>query len=195
LYYNDFDGNGRKEQILTYYLGGNEICFANKSELEKQLPVLKKEFLYAKDFAKATLQDLFSSQKLDSSEILEANYFYNAVLINSGNLNFETKALPVEAQFTSFKDAAVVDANGDDLPDILLVGNYYDNNIQMGRYDADFGTLLINRGKGLFNCETLNGISVKGQVRHVLPITIKSKQAYILARNSDSAMILKFKEE
>ena len=29
------------------------------------------------------------------------------------------------------------------LPDILLVGNYYENNIQMGRNDADFGTILL----------------------------------------------------
>ena len=33
LYYNDFDGNGKKEQILTYYLGGKEIPFATKGEL------------------------------------------------------------------------------------------------------------------------------------------------------------------
>jgi hypothetical protein len=50
--------------------------------------------------------------------------------------------LPRQAQLTSYRDAIVVDANTDGLPDILLMGNYYDNNIQMGRYDADFGTIL-----------------------------------------------------
>ena len=192
LYYNDFDGNGKKEQVLTYYVGGKEICFANNAELEKQLPVLKKKFLYAKDFAKATLSDLFTSNKLGNAEILTADYFYNAILINKGNLQFETNALPAEAQFTSFKDAVVVNANNDDLPDILMAGNYYDNNIQMGRYDADFGTILINKGAGLFTCQTLNGLSVKGQVRHVQPITIKNQQAYVLARNGDSTMVIKF---
>jgi hypothetical protein len=193
LYYNDFDGNGRKEQVLTYYLGGKEICFANSSEIEKQLPVLKKKFLYAKDFAKASLQDLFSADKLDNAELLTADYFSNAVLVNNGNLQFETKALPAEAQFTSFKDGVVIDANDDGLPDILLAGNYYDNNIEMGRYDADFGTILVNKGKGVFACEALNGLSIKGQVRHVQPITIKKQPAYILARNSDSVMVIQFK--
>jgi hypothetical protein len=192
LYYNDFDDNGKKEQVLTYYLGGKEIPFVNKAELEKQMPVLKKKFLYAEDFAKATLRELFTSDKLDNAEILTANYFSNAILINNGNLQFKTIALPFEAQFTSFKDAVAVDANGDDLPDILLVGNYYDNNIQMGRYDADFGTILINKGRGMFSCQTLNGLSLKGQVRHIQPIKIKNQQAYILARNSDSAMVIKF---
>ncbi|MDE3124136.1 MAG: VCBS repeat-containing protein, partial [Bacteroidota bacterium] len=40
LYVNDFDDNGQKEQILTYYLEGKEIPFANKDELQKQIPIL-----------------------------------------------------------------------------------------------------------------------------------------------------------
>ena len=64
LYYNDFDDNGKKEQILTYYVGGKEIPFANKAELEKQMPVLKKKFLYAEDFAKATLRGTFWIRKI-----------------------------------------------------------------------------------------------------------------------------------
>jgi len=194
LYFNDFDDNGKKEQILTYYLAGQEIAFANKAELEKQLPVLKKKFLYAENFAKASPQELFTPRKLNSAEVLTADYFSNSVLINNGNLQFETKALPVEAQFTSFKDAVIVDANGDDLPDILLAGNYYDNNIQMGRYDADFGTILINKGKDVFSCQTLNGFFLKGQVRHIKSISIKNKVALILACNSDSVRVIQLSD-
>jgi hypothetical protein len=193
LYYNDFDGNGKKEQVLTYYLNGKEIPFANKAELEKQIPVLKKKFLYAENFAKATLSQLFTRDKLDNAEVLTANYFSNAILINKGNLQFETQDLPMQAQLSPYKDAVVINANDDNLPDILLLGNYYDNNIEMGRYDADFGTVLINKGKAAFNCEPVNGLSVKGQVRHIKPINIGKQQAYILVRNSDSAMVIKFK--
>ena len=62
LYYNDFDDNGKKEQVLTYYLNGKEIPFANKAELEKQMPFLKKKFLYASDFAKASLKTFLPKQ-------------------------------------------------------------------------------------------------------------------------------------
>jgi hypothetical protein len=193
LYYNDFDGNGKKEQLLTYYVSEKEIPFANKAELEKQMPVLKKKFLYAEDFAKATLNDLFSSEKLKKTEILSADYFSNAIFINNGNLQFEAKALPWQAQLSSYKDAVIINANNDNLPDILLMGNYYDNNIEMGRYDADFGTMLTNQGKGSFTCQSLNGLALKGQVRHISPINIKKRVAYILARNNDSIRIIKFK--
>lgn len=192
LYYNDFDDNGKKEQVLTYYLEGKEIPFANKAELEKQMPGLKKKFLYAEDLAKASLTDLFGENKLRSADVLTADYLSNAVLINKGNLNFETKALPMEAQLTPYKDAVVVNANDDDKPDILLMGNYYDSNIEMGRYDADFGTLLINKGNGSFWATTLNGLSVNGQVRHIQPISIKGNKAYVLARNNDSTMVIEF---
>jgi len=92
---------------------------------------------------------------------------------------------------TSYRTAAVIDANKDGRPDILLGGNFYENNIQMGRYDADFGTILVNKGGANFSCEGVNGVVIKGQVRHIEPITIGKTKAFILARNSDSVMVIK----
>jgi len=192
LYYYDFDGNGKKEQILTYYLNGLELPFANKTELEKQMPALKKSFLYAQDFARARLEDLFPEDKLRKADTLTANYLSNAILINQGNLNFKVQDMPWEAQLSPYRDALVVDANGDSLPDILLVGNYYDNNIQMGRYDADFGTILLNKGHDSFSTAPLNGLAIKGQVRHIRRIGIAGKESYVLVKNNDSAMVIRF---
>jgi enediyne biosynthesis protein E4 len=193
LYYNDFDDNGKKEQILTYYVNGKEIPFANKSELEKKLPVLRKRFLYAEDFANASLNDLFGSDKLEKATVLSADYFSNAILINDGHLNFTIRPLPWQAQLTCFRDAVIVNANNDSLPDLLMAGNYYDNNIDMGRYDADFGSVLINKGGGSFACEAINGLQIKGQVRHIRKINIKKKEAFVLARNNDSTMVLRMR--
>ncbi len=194
LYYNDFDDNGRKEQVLTYFLNGREIPFANKDELQKQIPMLKKKFLYAEEFAKADLEKIFTAEKLKQSQVLRADYFSNAILINQGNLNFTLQALPWQAQLSSYRDAVVVDANNDNLPDILLTGNYYNNNIQMGRYDADFGTILLNKGNGNFSVENINGLQIKGETRHIKKITINKKEAFVLARNNATAMVIAFKE-
>lgn len=192
LYYNDFDANGKKDQVITYYLNGKEIPFASKAELEKQMPFLKKKYLYAEDFAKAGLKDLFGADKLKKADLLMADYFPNAVLINDGKGNFEVRALPFEAQLTSYRDAITVNANNDNLPDLLLMGNYYGNNIEMGRYDADFGTVLVNKGKGEFICEPINGLSVKGQVRHIRKINIGGREALLLACNNDSLRVIQF---
>ncbi|HTE27331.1 VCBS repeat-containing protein [Flavitalea sp.] len=167
MYYYDFDGNARKEQLLTYYLNHKQIPFASIAELNKQIPVIRKKFLYAGDFAKATLPEIFDAEKLKAADFFQANYFSNAVLINNGRMQFDLKALPWEAQLTSFRDATVVNANNDSLPDVLLVGNYFESNTEMGRYDGDFGTVLINQGSGNFKAELLNGVLIKGQVRHI----------------------------
>ena len=192
LYYSDFDGNGKKEQVLTYFVNGKEIPFVNKDELQKQMPFIKKKFLYAGDFAHASVTEIFGSKQWNAAAILSADYFANSVLINEGGLNFKTIPLPWQAQLTSYRDAQVIDANNDNLPDILLAGNYYDNNIQMGRYDADFGTVLVNKGNGNFACESLNGLSIRGQVRKIRPVDIAGQKAYILARNNDSVKVIRF---
>lgn len=192
MYVNDFEDNGIKLPVLTYYLQDKEITFLGKDELQRQIPMLKRKYIYAADFAKTEFKDIFDAEKIENAAVFSADYFANAVLINNGNLNFTTQALPWQAQLTSYRDAAITDFNNDGLPDIILGGNYYDNAIHAGRYDADFGTVLINKGHSNFSCENFNGVIVKGQVRHISPIKIGTQQNFILAKNNDTALVLKF---
>ncbi len=192
MYYNDFDDNGKAEQIVTFYLQGKEVPFANKDEIQRQIPKVKKNFLYAEDFAKAKLEDIFTKDKLKSSKKYQAYHFANTIFINDGKGHFIPQNLPWEAQTSTYKTATICDANGDSLPDIILMGNFYDNNVQMGRYDADYGTLLLNKGKAQFEAVPFNGLVVKGQVRKIKPIQIGKQNAFVLGMNSDSLRIIQF---
>lgn len=191
LYINDFDKNGTTDQVLTYYLGNEEVIFANKKEAEKQFPYFKKKFIYAKDFAKAKIVDLLGEENLKTSKILDANYFDNAILVNDGKGNFVLKYLPFNAQFAPYYTAEIIDANHDNLLDVLLMGNFYDCNIQMGRYDADFGTLLINKGNNNFEKAQLNGLVIKGQVRRSKTLNINGKPCIVLAKNNNALEIIR----
>jgi enediyne biosynthesis protein E4 len=192
MYYNDFDDNGKKEQILTYFIQGQEHCFATIADLQRQMPILKKKILFARKFATMSLEEIFTAEKLKNAKKYEANYFDNAVIINKGNGQFETVSLPDLAQLTSYKTAQVIDANNDNLPDVLLYGNFYGNNIQLGRYDADFGKILINKGNCQFEVVPTEGVVVKGEVRKMLPLKIKniSKSSYILGINNENIKVL-----
>ncbi len=194
FYYHDFDGNGKKEQVLSYYIDDREIPFANKADLEKQMPSLKKRFLYAEDFAKASIKEVFEPGKLKAAAQFSADYFANAVLMNEGNLQFSLHPLPWQAQLTSYKDAAVADVDGDTFPDIILGGNFYPYNIQMGRYDADYGSVLINNGNGNFRHEQLNGLTVKGEIRRIRSIQLAAgNEGWLLGRNNDSLLLIRTK--
>lgn len=198
MYFNDFDDNGKREQIVTFYLQHKEIPFANKDEIQRQIPKIKKNYLYAEDFAKADLNAIFSSDKLKSADIFTAYHFANTLFINEGNGKYTPSALPWQAQITAYKTGVICDGNGDHLPDVLMMGNFYDNNVQMGRYDADYGTLLLNKGKGKFEVTPLNGISIRGQIRNSKPIKLSTSnnnsQAFVLAINSDSLRVIQIRK-
>ncbi len=193
MLFSDFDDNGKNEQVLTYFLKGQEIPFGTKSELEKKLPYLKKKYLYAEDFAKAPLSELFGEAKLNKATRFSADYFSNAVFINNGSFQFEAKALPYEAQLSTYRDAVAADINHDNLTDIILAGNYYDCNVEIGRCDGDFGTVLINKGKGQFECSQLNGLVINGQARHIRPMQVNKQGAYLIVRNNSTPLLIKFK--
>ncbi|MCE6990841.1 VCBS repeat-containing protein [Dyadobacter sp. CY323] len=190
MYINDYDGNGRKEPLLTYFLNGEEVLFPTKLEMEKQIPAIRKRYIYATQFAQASTADIVGEDKLKDAQILSADYFQNAMLVNDGKGNFNLKPLGFKAQWTSFYDAQIIDANGDKLPDVLIMGNFYNCNIQMGRYDADFGTVLINQGNCNFLPTSMNGLQVKGEVKKLKKIKLKSGEAIIAARNDDKLVVI-----
>jgi TRAP-type C4-dicarboxylate transport system substrate-binding protein len=129
---------------------------------------------------------------LKAAHQLSASQLSSSLLLQTKGQRFSVQPLPWMAQLSSYSDALVVQANADNLPDVLLIGNFYDNTIQMGRNDADFGLLLLNKGGGQFECELLNGAMLYGESRKVRAIKLGGKQAFIVARNNAAAMVLAF---
>ncbi len=191
MWVGDFDDNGIFEQIVTYHLRGEEICFSSKTQLEKRMPVLKKQFLYAEEFAKTSVSQLFPSAKWKAAHRLYANYFANTVFLNQGNLRFEPLVLPGAAQFTSLRTSvAQRDSTGIGL---LHLGNFYEYNVEIGRQDAGEGLWIRYPVGKEPKVDIIKNFRISGQVRKILPIHISGKQAYILAKNNDSWQIIRHK--
>lgn len=188
MYMNDFDDNGRVEQILTYYVNGTEMPLASKLQLEKSIPLLRKKYLYAADFAKADLKQLFAPQKFEKAYQLEANCFDHLLLINEGGMKFTATALPYETQFSQIRSVVKIETGAQ--PQWLAMGNFYANNVEIGRQDAGFGNLLsYEKGKGM-KMSALAIPAIAGQVRNARPIIINNQKAYILARNNETVIVL-----
>ena len=190
MYYNDFDENGTREQLLSYFIKGKEVPYNTKKEIQSQLPFVKKKFVYASDFAEAQFTDIFPAEKLDN--FFEADEFRNMVFINDGGGKFEESPLGPGAQQSPFYTAMPFDANGDEYVDFIMMGNYYDANITMGRYDNNYGTLLINRGDGGFDISQPGGDVISGQVKNIRKIEVGDKAYWIIARNNETLKIVEF---
>jgi len=190
MYYDDFDGNGLKEQILTYYLNGQEIPFANKAELDKQMPGLKKQFLFAGEFAKAPMDRIIERSRLNQAALFTAETFSNMILINEGGFRFTMKPLPFEAQFSNINDILLRDVNGDGKTDLVLAGNFDGDVLAMGRNDADHGSILFNDGKGKFSYSSIPGVEIRGEARKIRSIRIAGKEQIIISRNNNSTIVL-----
>jgi hypothetical protein len=186
MYFNDFDNNGVQEQVVTYYIGEKEICFAVKSDLERQMPQLKKKFLYAENFAKASLEEIFTKEKLANARKWTATETRSMVFINNGEQKFTAVPLPWQAQLSPLKAAIARDVNGDGLSDLMMAGNFYENNVQLGRNDADFGSMLINKGDSKFVVQFIPGIRLKGQVRKLVD---EQGKIWVIKNNEVSTII------
>ncbi len=190
LYVNDFDENGQIEQILTYHTKGREIPFATHAELTKQLVYLKKDYLYAQDFARASLQDLFGTA-LDNAAVLKVNTLSSAFFENQGNgQSFKLHPLPDELQFSSLETGLLLDSAGSD-PSVMLAGNFFECNIEMGRYDANKGNLLRFSKSGM-KVSDLGTLNLQGQVRRIKPIKIQDETCFLLGKNNGRLQVLKW---
>ena len=191
MYVNDYDDNKQVEQILTYYLGNREIPFANYAELTKTLPHLKKQYLYSKDLATASLDAIFGKEKIETALQYEVNELQSIYYENTGKgLEFKAHYLPNELQFSTLNAAYAVDVNKDGKKEVLLGGNFYECNIEMGRYDANYGNVLSINQNAEMQVMPLGNMNIKGKVQTIQPILINGEKYFFFGKNDDQQQVL-----
>lgn len=192
LYLKDFDNDGQLDQVLTYYVHGREIPYANYKELTKQFAFIQQKYPSSRTLAAASLSEIFGRKILDEATVLEANLLASVLYENTGNgLDFIVHKLPGEIQFSSLEAAVLMKPSNDSNTKVILGGNFYGANIEMGRSDASYGN-LVSIDKEL-NIKTfpLGDLSIKGQVRKILPIRNNGTTGYLIARNNRKLVYIK----
>lgn len=167
IHYKDFDNNGSVDPVLCYYINGVSYPAASRDDITEQLPGLKKKFLQYKDYANATLHDLFTENELKDAGTLKAETMQTVYLENADSKGFVLHKLPVQAQYAPVYAIAATDANKDGKKDILLAGNNTWTRIKFGRYSANHGVLMLGDGKGNFSYvpQSESGLNIRENVR------------------------------
>ncbi len=148
-YAKDFDNNGTLDPIMTMYEGKNNYPMAQKENIVKQIPSLKKRYLYAKNWSEVTIEEVWSKKELDEAVHLVAYDLETCWWENQGG-KFVRHSLPRQSQASVIQGIVAEDLNGDGNVDLLMAGNKYHLEIEGGRCDAGNGVFLAGDGKGNF---------------------------------------------
>ena len=108
-----------------------------------------------------------------------------------GNSTFKKHQLPFMAQVSSVNDIALDDFNNDGFTDVLLVGNNYNINTQLGKLDASHGLILLNNTEGFFNESLDQDFNISGEARNIETLKIKEELFYVISINNDTPIFLK----
>ncbi len=196
LWINDFNSNGSEDKILTRTIDKRDMPVFLKHEMQEEVPSIKKENLKHKDYAKKSIQELFTKELIDKSSVKQFNYSKSCVAVNNGNGSFTVQPLPYQAQLSMVNAILCTDINKDGVADLVLGGNKSGFPPQFGKLDASYGNVLVNNGKGGFTAlsSQQTGLSVDGEVRDITLITGMGVNYILFARNDDYPVLYNIKK-
>jgi hypothetical protein len=74
---------------------------------------------------------------------------------------------------------------------MFLAGNFFDSNVEMGRYDANQGNVLSFGSESEMTASRLGKLRLTGQARRVREIEINGEKCLVLVKNNDKAQIIR----
>lgn len=197
IWINDFDNNGTIEQIVTRNFDSRDFPTAMKKELTTQIVSLKKQNLKASEYAKKSVDELFSVEIFKNSIMKKSTISESIIAINEGNGKFTIIKLPYNVQLSCVCGITCLDVNNDGYMDIILGGNNFEFKPQYSRLDANYGSVLLNDGKLGFTWQNYNtsGFFVKSEIKHIKQFKDKSGEIHIItAINDEKPKIFTFNE-
>jgi hypothetical protein len=192
LYVSDFDNNGQVECIPVYYkTDGKAYPFNLHDDIIRQLTILKKKFLRYDVYAGKSIAEIFTPEELEKASVLTVEQTQTCVFYNNGKGEFKMTPLPVRAQFAPVFSILAKDFNNDGVNDLYLGGNFYGLKPEVGRYDANYGTVFLGNSKHQFDyfSPAKSGLFIKGEVRDIATIKSKNGQIIVVARNNDALQL------
>jgi hypothetical protein len=199
LFAKDLDGNGSIDPIFFYYIkdkNGKRRLFPgiSRSQFAEQVPAIKKQFLYTKDYSNANFDDIFKGKQKEDLMNFSCDETRSCYLENIGNGKFVKHILPMEAQFAPVNAILCDDFNNDGKMDLLLAGNEYQADVITGRYDASYGCLLKGNSKKSFEFvpPTISGFKLNGDIKDMAVINAaKGEKMILVAINNDSLKVFR----
>ncbi len=191
MYVSDFDGNGSIEQLFCTLVNGKYYPVVDRDELLAQLPAMKKQLLYYKDYASKSIDQLFSEATLAHAKIYEVRQLTSSIWLSSAT-GYRGLDLPAQAQYSPIYTLLISDFDNDGVEDVIAGGNHYLVKPQFGRYDASNGWFFKGvRDEGRFTFESGIDLGIKGQIRDIKSIKINGTDYILFAKHDNDLELFK----
>lgn len=173
MYYKDFDDNGSVDPVLCFYIKDTSYPYVTRDELLDQMSNMRTRYTDYKSYADAKIKDIFTTNELKEANHLQANFLKTALFVSGADGKLHEKELPLQAQYSPVFSITLVRNDQAGNEDILLCGNINKARLRFGKYDANYGVLLKNDGKGNFSYinQPQSGFHLTGDVRSVINIS------------------------
>jgi len=188
VFVNDFDGNGTHDVYLGYH-DKDGVCYPVRGRQcsSQQMPFIKEKFETYDAFAKAPIDKILEG-KLENAQHYVVRKFEHVYLENRGNLDFQITNLPLATQLSPVYGIITHDWNGDGFLDALMVGNFYQREVETTRSDAGTGVVLLGDGSGQFKAmRAESGLAADKDARDVVLMKRKDKNPLIVVANNNDA--------
>lgn len=199
LYAGDFDGNGSRDLVSSYYQDGIEYPSRTKADVEQQMKTyINRKFPTPSRYARSTLRMIYDSTLLAEALTREATTFASMVAENQGDGTFILRRLPPAAQIAPIHGILIEDIDADGNLDVLIADNFFGPDGSAILYDAGLGLLMKGDGLGgLRPLEPLeSGLRIGCDVRSLVMMRDRSHNGLYLvaACNSSNAQVYRFAE-
>jgi hypothetical protein len=149
-YFGDFQGTGRKEIVEVKREGDCLYPERGRSCSSNAMPFIKDKFPTFREFALASLEEVYTPEKLSEADKFEAVEFQSGVFLNEAG-RFEFEPFERIAQIAPVSGIVAADFNGDGAPDLYLSQNNFSPQVEAGRWDGGIGQLMLGDGEGGFH--------------------------------------------
>ena len=190
----DFDNNNNPDVVVSMYFQNTQHPIYQRDVIKSQMPYLQQRFNKYEPYANATTSQVFPADKMAGALKLQATNLGTTYFENTGN-TFKIHVLPNIAQISPTQSILLEDFDKDNKMDILLVGNFYYNEVETGRSDAGNGLFLKGDGTGNFTPQTIrqSGFFAAKDARDMQIVNYNGQRLIIVANNNDKVELFKMK--